>query len=803
MPQWPPKDIPNELLKRERDIREWTQHDVAEKVGGGVDARLVRKWESGTTIPAPHNRKKLAEVFDKRNAWVLGFPLDGEIPFWQVPYRRNNFFTGREGILRQLHDTFLAQRAGSTPRLPLALSGLGGVGKTQIALEYAYRCRDQYYNHTVLWIPVVSSQQLSEDFAALADLLELPEKGETDLDVRIDAVRKWLNQLTRWLLIFDNVDSFQLIERFLPDEVKGHVLLTTRSQSTDTFAPHSLLVEPLDDCVGAELLLHRAKILPLEHTLGQATSADVTNACLHSKNVGGLPLALDQAGAYIEKTDVLLADYLDLYQKGHHALLNERGSLQSPSQHPESVVATLELSFREARKRYQLAGDLLDFCAFLQPDAIPEEVLLQAADPRLDPFSLNGAVAALLDYSLVRRNAQEKTFSIHRLVQEVVVDNMSADRRRHWRRRMVHALNTVFPEVDFQNWTQCGRLIRHVSVCSIWTEDEYPPTLELAQLFHKAGIYLSERGQYADAEPLLERALSVRQQYLGVEHADTATTQHHLGLLSWKQGKYPTAELLLQQAHAARERQLGKDHPETAKSLNGLAALYNSWGRYGQAKEMYLRAFSIFGLLEDEPNRAKVLNNLGELSQRLDDYEQAEKWYSLAFFVKKSCLGRRHLSTIATLNNLAYLYQCTNRFGHAERLYNHVRFIFERTLGSEHPYIAGILYNLADLYRQQGNYEQAEPLYRQSLAIREQHLGKDHPDTAESLHGLARLLQDQGKHDETGKLYQRALAIRKLRLGVRHPDTQRAWHDYVAFLHSIGRSVDATILEEQPDTPSA
>jgi len=784
-----PPGIPNELFKYERRKRGWSQKDVADKIGV-PDDKTIQRWELGKAIPGPYYRDKLAKLFGK-SAKSLGFDPIGDIPFWRVP-RRNTFFTGRENTLQLLHDTFLAQRAHQVSPLPLALSGLGGVGKSQIALEFVYRCRWHY--HTVLWIQAASEEQLVADFTAVADLLGLPEKDAADPNVLIAAVKKWLTDLTRWLLIFDNADNLQLLERFLPDEIKGHILLTTRSQSTGQFAHRGILVEPLDDHSGAELLLHRAKILPLERTLEQTGATDAAHALLYSKSVGGLPLALDQAGAYIEETSESLEGYIELYQKKHHDLLNRRGSLEGTIQHPESVVSTFEISFTRACEQYPLAADLLRFCGFLQPDVIPEEVLL-AADLKLDTLSLNEAVAALQGYSLIKRNAYEKIYSMHQLIQEVLTNDMDAEVSWKWRERVVRALATVFPDEDFAEWGKCARLLPHALICAAWTKDKFPPTLELAQLLFKAGVYLRERGQYANAEPLLERVCSIRQQYLEDIHPDIATAQYELGILYWREGKYEQAEPLLQMAYKVHKQYSGDDHPYTAKSLNGLAALYNSQGKYQEAERLYQHVLALWQRLDSKLNIAKTLNNLAELSQHLDQYPEAEKWYREALVLKESWLGRTHLSTAATLNNLAYLYHCTGRYQEAETLYQEVLSTFKKQAGETHPYTAGILNNLAELYWLQKQYEQAEPLYRHALALREQHLGKNHPDTAESLHGLARLQQAQGKHDEAEKLYRRALDIRKQRLKLEHPDIQRTRQDYADFLRSTGHNAEAAALE--------
>src|SRR5215472_6374780 len=189
--------LPNELLRYERQQRNWTQEYVAERIGA-PDPKMVGKWERGITTPQLHYCKQLATLFGK-STWELGLARRGEVPFWNVPYRQNPFFTGREDILMRLHEALRSDKAATLTQ-PYALSGLGGIGKTQTAAEYAYRYRHQY--HTILWVRADSREVLISDFAAIAALLHLPEQNEQDLSRTIAAVKQWLTAVTRWLLIF-------------------------------------------------------------------------------------------------------------------------------------------------------------------------------------------------------------------------------------------------------------------------------------------------------------------------------------------------------------------------------------------------------------------------------------------------------------------------------------------------------------------------------------------------------------------------------------------------------------------------
>ena len=356
-----------------------------------------------------------------------------QVRFWNVPYRRNPYFTGREDLLTRLHELLHSGKAAALTQ-PQAISGLGGIGKTQTAVEYAYRSRDDY--QAVLWASAASRETLISDFVALAALLQLPERDLADQGVVVAAVKRWLASNKGWLLILDNADDLELAAEFMPLESSGHILLTTRAQSTGTIA-NSLEVEKMEQPEGALLLLRRAKKLSsrmLHWSRPQRLIAPWLKLIV--RELDGLPLALDQAGAYIEETNCGLSGYLDLYRTHRKDLLQRRSKLRS--EHPEPVATTWSLSFQKVEQANPAAADLLRLCAFLDPEAIPEDIITEGAaeaGPLLHPvaadaFQLNEAIEVLRTYSLIKRNAETKTLNMHRLVQVVLKDGMDKKTQR-------------------------------------------------------------------------------------------------------------------------------------------------------------------------------------------------------------------------------------------------------------------------------------------------------------------------------------------------------------------------------------
>src|SRR5437588_1694117 len=424
-------------LRQEREQRAWTQSEVAERIG--TTQINISRWENCITIPSPYYRQKLAELFGK-SIQELGFisgsneertkevstsvALDSHtpLPIWNVPYRRNPFFTGREDILSHLYTVLRDSKVASLTQAH-ALSGLGGIGKTQIAVEYAYHYREHY--QAIFWVTASTRDALSADFVKFAALVGLPERHEQDQDIVIRAVKHWLTTNTNWLLILDNVDNLELIIDFLPMYSTGAILLTTRLQAMGTVA-QSIVVEKMGLDEGVMFLLRRTKVIAPDASLDQSINESQTQAAEIVAAMDGLPLALDQAGAYIEETRCGLSQYLDLYGTHRKELLLRRGRF--PIDHPDSVVATWSLSFQQVEQECLAAADLLRLLAFLNPEAIPEEIITFGAAElgkalsvaANDPLVLDAAIELLLRYSLIRRNSEAKSLTMHRLVQAVL-----------------------------------------------------------------------------------------------------------------------------------------------------------------------------------------------------------------------------------------------------------------------------------------------------------------------------------------------------------------------------------------------
>ncbi|GHO80418.1 tetratricopeptide repeat protein [Ktedonobacter sp. SOSP1-85] len=784
----------------------------------------IQRWERGIQQPSAYYRVKLCALFGL-SAQELGLveedistsepepteitPSEVEpvqkLALWIVPYARNPHFTGRAATLEHVHQRFAPADAEATMSLrqvaltqAQAIKGLGGIGKTQIAVEYAYRAHEQgRYTHT-LWIASASEEALLSSFAAIADQVPAlrATAGEIDQRKRAHACIGWLESCEEpWLLIFDNADDLTFLPAYLPQGGNGDILLTTRVHAVGALAL-SIELDTMGVAEGTHLLLRRAQREAL------AAAEEIDDATNLAIALGLFPLALDQAGAYIEETGSSVREYLQLYQHHRHALLAQRG--WQITHYPDSVATTWDLAFQQVEQANPAAAELLQLCAFLAPDHIPEELLSQGAahwPPALQQavsnyFTFSQMLKLLLAYSLVKRFPEERLLSIHRLVQVVQVERLAGQERRQWAEGLVRALHAAFPADPtdpIASWPQCQRYLEHAQACDHLIQEYHLQFPEAAELLDRTATYLQERALYTLAEPLYQRALRLREELLGTEHPDTARTMNNLAVLYSKQGRYAEAEPLYLQAFRILEEQLGPEHVDTARTLNNLAVLYSDQGRYAEAEPLNLRAIHLleqqFG--SEHAQVAAPLNALANLYTNQGKYGEAEPLYLRSIHILEQTLGSESLQVAKSLNGLSYIYTLQEKYTQAEALYQRALHIMEQQLGLEHPRVAFPLIGLAYVNVQQGKYEQAEPLYLRALRIREQQLGPEHLDVAMALYELANLYQKQGRYAEAEPVYLRALRIREQQVGSEHlsvSDTLRGLANLYTVLEDYERA---------------
>ncbi|HEU5227960.1 MAG TPA: FxSxx-COOH system tetratricopeptide repeat protein [Ktedonobacteraceae bacterium] len=788
-----------------------SQEALAEAIG--ASARSLRRWEQDLVFPQKMWRERLARQFGlalpdlvKVFAAEAASPLSHVSSLWTVPFPRNPYFTGRDAVLQTLHDSLHAGSPMSSTSA-ISLYGLAGIGKTQVAVEYAYRFARAYT--AVFWLDAETPESLRTTFVQLAQTLDLPEAWQAEQQRIITAMRRWLNVHEGWLLLCDNVEDVEALSPFLPTTPQGTLLLTTRHRTLGTLALE-LELSPWSEQDSMLFLLRRAGLLDASASqatveqLAQTTPDTYTQAKQLVEIMGGLPLALDQAGAYLVETSCSLQEYLHLYQSHSRDLLQRRG--RALNSHPASVATTWMLSLQRVEQVNSMAADLLRLCAFVHPEAIPEELLTQdgaiadkeEATTVPNPLAFHEAISILSTYSLLKRDSQTRTLSLHRLVQTALRASLDTSTAQKWSERTLHALNTIFPEVDYETWSQCERLFPHASAY-LRQLDSAPPPGPLALLLHKMADYLTQRGQYTDAEPLLQRALQLQESILGIEHPDLAASLNRLAELFRIQSRYGEAEALFQQALSLQEHALEPDLARMATSLTGLADLFFHRSQFAEAEPLFRRALSLqeqaWGPLH--PEIALSYYNLAEAALQQERSAEAEPLYQQALHIQEQTSGLDHPRAATFLNGLAMLYFQQGRYTEAEPLLQQALALRERTLGAEHPSVATSLNNLAALYQLQKRSLEAGELLERALHIWEVTFGVDHPNVAFALVNQAEVYIEQQRTQEAEALYQRALSIWEQALGPSNALLSHPLNELAALYRQQERFEEAEALSQR------
>jgi tetratricopeptide (TPR) repeat protein len=609
--------------------------------------------------------------------------IPGELPpVWNVPFHPNPFFTGRDSLLVELH-TRLNAPDMTTHRV--ALTGLGGVGKTQLAVEHAYRQRADY--EVVWWMSGEQSARLRSDYVALAWeaglSADLGLADDAPHQVAILAVRNWLEHHQRWLLVLDNIDDPQAVADLLPRSNSGHVVLTSRAETGWEPLAVALSVDVLETTDAATFLMARTR-----DTSPTAMGAATTLA----NTLGGLPLALEQAGAYIVTTGtVTLPRYAELFASRALELL-QRGQLLG---YQHTVATTWSLALQRLNDTDQAAVGLLTLVAFLAPDDLPLPLLVAHPDRLPEPLAsaagdlvaLGDAVAALRCYSLIRVIGDG--LFMHRLLQTVVRASCDANSEAAWVAAAIQLLRTGLPDDcnDVTNWPQYERLIPHVLTVTAHGQRLGVEPEGGLWLLAEAGYYLWSRGQYRQALALEERALAARKRVLGEDHPDTLSSMNNLAETLRDLGELEGACRLHEQALSGFKRVFGEDHSDTLTSMNNLASTLRVLGDLKRACELHKQALAAFRrvLGDDHPKTLISIDSLAEVRRDFGDVDGARELHEQALAGFRRVLGDDHPDTLRSMNYLAETRRALGDSAGARRLHEQTLVAGRRVLGDNHP----------------------------------------------------------------------------------------------------------------------
>jgi len=741
-----------------------------------------------------------------------------------MPYHRNETFVGRADSLRFLANFLLLQeeqRMGITKSV--VITGMGGVGKTQLAVEYAYRY-GRYYPGGVYWLSFAQADTIQEEIASIGGeggIALFTAKDKLTLSEKVKRIsRAWQDPIPR-LLVFDNCEDENLAAHWLPVTGGCHVLLTSRRPQW----PPEIPITPFP----LPVLPSKDSVVLLQTLARHITANEATNV---AKELGDLPLALQLAGSYLRQyTEISVNQYLAQLQEARllqHASLQGEHSRYSPTRHELNVSRTFAISLEKldpVHKIDRIARQLLVHAAhFASSEPIPQNLLLATLSQHKmeavtkDEIGLQKAsLMRLIDLGLLSAD-QADYVTMHRLVvaftyerlgvdmaaQTAVVNTLVQTLDEH---RQTHTnLNTLpFSYTHFHHVSQqvlqhesahtvsTARLIyllgTHLKDATNFAEAEHylqealtrhtqllgADHLQTADVISEFGSLFLVMGQYDKVLPYYEKALAIRKRELGLNHADTASTLNNIGIIHSRLGNPETALNYFEQTHAIRERVLGPEHITTTGSLNNIGVIHFNMGRDDQARIYFERVLHIRER-QLGPNHlltATTLSNLGDLLNRNGEHDQGRPYLERAVAIKETQLGSNHPSTLTTMVNLGLLLNNCGELEKSEAMLQHARASAESTLGATHQLTARIHNTLGTLYLQMKNFPEAQKHLEQALSIRNENLGPKHADTGFSFLCLGELYQAMGKFEAAYAAYQQASTCLTPFFDPAHDDMER------------------------------
>ncbi len=696
----------------------------------------------------------------------------------RLPFEASQHFVGREVELKAL-----AQAIGTAQPavvMPAVTTGLGGIGKTSLVTEFAYRY-GVYFHGGVFWLNCADPDQVASQIAACALDLGINTTGMA-LDEQVQRVLKeWKSPMPR-LLIFDNCEDRAILEQWKPTVGGCRVLVTARSDQWPTLTQIRLgLLPPAE----SRALLQRL-----------CTRLTDTEADAIAEDLGHLPLALHLAGSYLTTySHHTVAQYQEDLTIAHRSLKG-RGALPSPTRHELDVEATFMLSFSQldpTNALDSLALGMLDGAAWCAPGVpIPRDLVLAFVPDGTDGDDTVDALRRLQQLGLL--NGADAVV-LHRLLAQVIYARLgSTDMLAMVEERIgataFRANETGVP----RSMLPLEPHLRHATMRALDRNEE-----RSALLVNNLGFFEDLREAYGEAQGLYERALVINEAVFGREHPETATSMNNVAFVLSRQGRYGEAQGLYERALAIKESMLGREHPDTAVSVNNLAGVLASQGRYGEAQGLYERALAIKESMlgREHPDTAVSVNNLAGVLASQGRYGEAQGLYERALAIKESMLGREHLDTARSVNNLAFILSQQGLYGEAQGLYERALVIIESVLGRDHSDTATSMNNVAFVLSRQGRYGEAQGLYERALAVTESVLGREHPDTATSMNNLAVVLSRQGRYAEAQELFEQALAVTESVLGREHPDTATSMNNLAMAFLNQGQYAEAQELFER------
>jgi tetratricopeptide (TPR) repeat protein len=689
------------------------------------------------------------------------------------------YLAGRENLLADLHRRLADPAGGPQPRV-VALCGLGGVGKTSTTLTYAHDHLDDF---DLVWqLPAEDEAMLRAAFTQLGRQMGVHDPTDRGADVVAQVHTALAARPGRWLLILDNAPDASTVRSALPPSGTGCVIVTSRYQHW----PHlqRLDVPVLNPVHATEFLLERT-----------VTTALVPAARL-AQQLGCLPLALEQAAAYIKATGRSIDEYLGLFATQRQKLL-DRGE---PLGYDARVATTWTVSFRYLAQNAPSAVALLRLLACCAPEPVPLSLLLERPSgppdslagpvrediaPLFDALGVDEAVTALGRFSLTSL-PQQNTVSVHRLVQAVTLDQLSPHEQTAWHEvagLLVHDALPDEPEAP-RTWPTFSLLLPHALAV-------------LPDISSKGPIiarYLLAKGDHISARQMWERITQQRGQVRGARHSETLQATNNLAVVLHSLGDVARSRTHLEQVLGNEVAEPEGQDPSThAAVMNNLAVVLQTEGEFDRASQMHEGALQLRlqTLGESHPDTLVSMSNLALMLHMHGEVLEARKRFEQILDIRQRVMGDNHPATLLAMSYLAMTLRACGKLVAAQRVHERVLDIRRHVLGPEHPNTLRSMSNIGVVLRAYGNLTSALEIHDRALSIRRRILGEEHHDTLRSVCNRAVVLADQGHLDAAAAQFERAMGINERLLGSEHVDTLNAM-GYLAVVRADQGDVDAT-----------
>ncbi|KAH7168414.1 kinesin light chain 3 [Fusarium sp. MPI-SDFR-AT-0072] len=701
-------------------------------------------------------------------------------PHLMVPFAPDPDFVHRLTIEKWMQDQY------RQPSRRMALVGMGGFGKSQLAIQFAHHVYADEPGTSVYWVHGSSMATFEESYRALADVLALPRRHEPEVNVLV-LVRNWLQRddIHPWLMIVDNADNINLffhnmehndvledrLASYLPKSNKGKILVTSRSHNIAEKLVGSsramLQIPVMEEEQALELLQQR-----LDNKTEEAAAKDLV------RTLDCIPLAVNQAAAYINRRGprVTIESYLDEFHRNEKRkdslLRSDKGDLGRQDGASNSVVVTWQVTFEQIRREQPRAANLLSLMSQFQAQNIPEMMLHSYNDDDNTQDKENDAdvidigsegdyesrridfendIDVLRGYSLVNISIMG-LFEMHSLVQFCTRSWISefGDPAR-WSRLFMKLAADHFPSGAFETWAICQNLLPHIEPWLGRKPREETAVANWAEVLTNVSWYMLMAGDYSRAEILVDAAVQARRRILGLDHPSTLTSMGNLASTFWNQGRWEEAEKLDVEVMETCKEKLGPDHPDTLTSMANLASTYRNQGRWEEAEKLEVEVMEMSKekLGPDHPSTLTSMGNLASTFWNQGRWEEAKRLEVEVMETRKEKLGLDHPDTLTSMANLASTFWNQGRWEEAEKLEVEVMETRKEKLGPDHPSTLTSIANLASIYRNQGRWEEAEKLEVEVMETCKEKLGPDHPDTLTSMANLAFTWRSQGRLEDS------------------------------------------------------